>query len=593
MAEEENAAQALHADAATDTKEDAGESEEQPPLLPVGICLSGGGYRAAAFHLGALSYLHHLGWEKNLRMLSTVSGGTFVGARYAVSQVAGESFGEFFRSFYEFLRDADLVKLGLRRLAQGAVDVPSGRQDLIVSMAEIYARTFLAKDDGSPWLFGEILDALDRIDLDEVAFNTTEFRTGVDFRFQSSGRIGNGNVSIPRDVASQLRLADVTAMSSCFPGGFGPVAFPFDVHWPGGEVPEDVGDAFFHPDGSPRPLAVMDGGIYDNQGLEALILADGRAKDRGESGLGTIIVSDVDQPNDDLYPYPELEEPTGPTVDTGVKLGWIFAVFSLLTFVFVATHLVLDVARGTWSVVDLATQVTSLVLSGGVFGVLVYFRHEMRKALRRLPQVGLHAWRDLRKLKLETLAEMLYTRAGSLLAMASSIFMKRIRQLIDSEYYGRPEYRTRLVSNYVYLLTQPAMRSRLSRIPGVVVPTEGSALHRVAEAAATMATTLWFVPHRGWCQPSLVASGQASLVYALLQNLYVRNGNSVPKEGEEAELWERLREDAKRFRDEPYWLLARIRPGDYRLPPVECSCADALLPADELLAAGLGERHRR
>ena len=67
----------------------ASEVEAPPPTLPssIGICLSGGGYRAAAFHLGALAYLDHAGLATKLRAISTVSGGTFTGARYALSCV--------------------------------------------------------------------------------------------------------------------------------------------------------------------------------------------------------------------------------------------------------------------------------------------------------------------------------------------------------------------------------------------------------------------------------------------------------------------------------------------------------------------------
>ncbi|MGA7938035.1 MAG: hypothetical protein WCA35_31085 [Kovacikia sp.] len=40
----------------------------------IGLALSGGGYRAAAFHLGTLAYLHQIGLLQQLRRLSTVCG---------------------------------------------------------------------------------------------------------------------------------------------------------------------------------------------------------------------------------------------------------------------------------------------------------------------------------------------------------------------------------------------------------------------------------------------------------------------------------------------------------------------------------------
>ena len=72
--------------------------------IPIGLALSGGGYRAAAFHLGTMAYLEHVGLLPQLSRLSTVSGGTFTGARYILSLLEKkESFADFFNSFYQFL----------------------------------------------------------------------------------------------------------------------------------------------------------------------------------------------------------------------------------------------------------------------------------------------------------------------------------------------------------------------------------------------------------------------------------------------------------------------------------------------------------
>ena len=59
--------------------------------LNIGISFSGGGYRAAAFHLGTLSFLNkiHVSKEKTLldcvSVMSTVSGGTIRGLRYMLA----------------------------------------------------------------------------------------------------------------------------------------------------------------------------------------------------------------------------------------------------------------------------------------------------------------------------------------------------------------------------------------------------------------------------------------------------------------------------------------------------------------------------
>jgi predicted acylesterase/phospholipase RssA len=209
--------------------------------VSIGIALSGGGYRAAAFHLGTLSYLHRVQLLPQICRLSTVSGGTFIGAKYILSLVEGTDFPDFFRDFYQFLQTHDLIKAGLAELSQRSPQPPRERK-LITAMANVYANTFLQDADGNPYTLGQILDA--DIPVKEVAFNTTEFRTGVAFRFQKSAKntalIGNGNVSIALEDAKKIRVADIVAASSCFPGGFEPLAFPQDFVWPQNQVPATV-----------------------------------------------------------------------------------------------------------------------------------------------------------------------------------------------------------------------------------------------------------------------------------------------------------------------------------------------------------------
>src|SRR4051794_34662222 len=64
----------------------------QPTEQRIGLALSGGGARAMAFHLGCLRALHELGILSRVRILSTVSGGSVIGALYATTD---ESFSAF------------------------------------------------------------------------------------------------------------------------------------------------------------------------------------------------------------------------------------------------------------------------------------------------------------------------------------------------------------------------------------------------------------------------------------------------------------------------------------------------------------------
>jgi NTE family protein len=53
------------------------------PPPDIALCLSGGGYRAAIFHLGAVRWLNEIGWLPRLSMISSVSGGSILAGHLA------------------------------------------------------------------------------------------------------------------------------------------------------------------------------------------------------------------------------------------------------------------------------------------------------------------------------------------------------------------------------------------------------------------------------------------------------------------------------------------------------------------------------
>ncbi len=68
-----------------------GPGAAQPERVEEGraLCLSGGGYRAMLFHLGALWRLYELRWLVSLNRISSVSGGSIVAARLALKWSRG------------------------------------------------------------------------------------------------------------------------------------------------------------------------------------------------------------------------------------------------------------------------------------------------------------------------------------------------------------------------------------------------------------------------------------------------------------------------------------------------------------------------
>src|SRR5689334_22065988 len=54
----------------------SGHDDSQTPAEGMALCLSGGGYRAMLFHLGALWRLNEIGYLPKLDRISSVSGGS-------------------------------------------------------------------------------------------------------------------------------------------------------------------------------------------------------------------------------------------------------------------------------------------------------------------------------------------------------------------------------------------------------------------------------------------------------------------------------------------------------------------------------------
>jgi predicted acylesterase/phospholipase RssA/uncharacterized Zn-finger protein len=75
----------LHTDEAhpPECRWDAGVAPRQPPpRAHIALCLSGGGFRAALFHLGVLKRLHELDLLKYVEIISAVSGGALTAALF-------------------------------------------------------------------------------------------------------------------------------------------------------------------------------------------------------------------------------------------------------------------------------------------------------------------------------------------------------------------------------------------------------------------------------------------------------------------------------------------------------------------------------
>jgi integrative and conjugative element protein (TIGR02256 family) len=266
----------------------SGNSYSRPKI---GLTLSGGGSRAIAFHLGCLRALHDKGILENIEAISTVSGGSVLGALYVYGN---ESFEEFEKKVVGLLKKGlfwNIVKqtfLSYRFpqivgtvLTSGLIEkvstlfggiVSSGLKLLhITHIPNIpklpyrrrVSRTVAFEDVLKKRLFGDMTLADSRKNGTNIIINACELRTGSAFRFGNKetgswryGSLENNNVPLSLAVAASAAY---------------PVFLP--------AIDKDF--VFLDKQGRPSSKRVIltDGGVFDNLGVTPF--EPGRSKDYG------------------------------------------------------------------------------------------------------------------------------------------------------------------------------------------------------------------------------------------------------------------------------------------------------------------------
>ncbi|RJR46449.1 MAG: patatin-like phospholipase family protein [Desulfobacteraceae bacterium] len=547
----------------------------------IALCLSGGGYRAAGFHLGTFDYLEHLGLLSKVSILSTVSGGTFVGIPFAVSLVEKDPFSKLFNDCYKFIRDQRYMENILQFLGTERPDRPGCRRNMIQAAAELYANSFLRDSrTGKPYLFETLLDS--DVPLTAI-FNATSFYSGESFVFQKGEKgasfAGSFQGHLPKEKIGSIRLGDIAAASSCFPGGFEPLAFPQDFVWE--KAPSLAECRTPLSVRMPETIPLMDGGVADNVGLTTALLAI----ESGEDDPDLIIASDVDRKPIDLYPDFPLK-PNGPSfIQKLSRIGmtiqslhfWLIAVVVFLASAMIGEGIYTwrQFEREGFRWLPLFFYLVALMLSIGVGGGILFVCRLFRQGLlgwfdEKMGGEKGRSWKIFKKLTLGHAANMVKVRISSIFAMTSNIFMNCIRELAYVVTKFNPDYNYRFVEDTIYrvrekmgsdffdnVLTPP----QDERIPGRKYPSEK--LLSVVDAIMNMDSTLWW--QKEYQLPCLVACGQISLCVSMYDR-YFELGRRDP---EIQELLNRLAEDWKLLNENPYHFLEERYPdlGPFPLPP--------------------------
>jgi NTE family protein len=234
-------------DAASPVTEDGADEPEEG----VALCLSGGGYRAMLFHVGALWRLNELGFLPKLERVSSVSGGS----------IAAATLGRRWRRL-EFDEDGTAraftaeVVAPLRRLASTTIDRSSiiggilqPRRTVAEKVAEAYRKHLFDN---------ETLQHLP--DRPRFVINATNVQTGSLWRFSKPYM---ADYRVGMYPAPRVELAVAVGASSAFPPVLSPVRLTVDES---GYSQDGRGELFRAPF-TTNPV-LTDGGVYDNLGLE-------------------------------------------------------------------------------------------------------------------------------------------------------------------------------------------------------------------------------------------------------------------------------------------------------------------------------------
>lgn len=521
----------------------------ETPFKSIGLTLSGGGYKAAAFHLGTLSYLRNLGLDTNIHALSTVSGGTITGIAYVMSLLSDEDFEVFFEMHKKFLINVNMLEESLEYLSGGDLKVPSGRKNLIVAASRAYSEKLLKKEDGR-YFFSEILDS--DIPLSEIIINTTELTHGLDFRFQKSRKnlpSGNKEIRIAANEIKNASIADMVAASTCYPGALEPIGFPFDFTWKNGEIPKKVYDKFAE-GGEKSSMGLIDGGVYDNQGIESIMIAD----ERLDFNLSHIIVSDVSSYSDNSFRFNDGKKVSSLTLgsfDIMLRAVIILCLFTSVTMVF---HLIKGLFDGSFDPVSsIFSYIIPLILSLSSASIVFWLRRKAKSVISEIPLIGNSLWEDLKKFTIDQMVNGILVRVSSLFNVATEVLTKRVRSLVYLVFYTDKRYDNKRVSNLLETL-----------VKGRKLPTLPPEVKKPSTQIIDIATKASRVEAAAWLEErsdlkNLISTGQFTTCYNLIKFIVRIHGDDPEKyDADLKKQWDKLISDWDMFVENPFFLYENI-----------------------------------
>ena len=228
------------------------EPDRADPTAGTALCLSGGGFRAMLFHLGVVWRLNDAGWLPRLDRVSSVSGGSITAGLLAArwTQLGFDEDTGVAGRFVEQIAEP------LDEFATRRVDTPSILSGLAmpgVSIGERVAGVYRKE------LYGDTT-LQDMPDTPRFIINATNIETGslVLFSRREITDMLVGTVPSP-----EVPISVAVAASSAFPPFLSPLVIDLsEFPW------QTDAENIYTSAGFRGKVALSDGGVYDNLGLE-------------------------------------------------------------------------------------------------------------------------------------------------------------------------------------------------------------------------------------------------------------------------------------------------------------------------------------
>ncbi len=244
----------------------------------VALCLSGGGFRAALFHLGALRRLNELGILSKLDTITSVSGGSVTAAHLADRLRPWPTPGSVVSDWEEKVARPFRDFAG-RNLRTGPVLAAFLPWNWPRQGSQVDALAARYEKDLTKLKLAELPEARPRF-----VFCATDMAFGVNWIFERD-RVGDYRAGYIAP-APDWPVARAVAASSCFPPVLRPMRLSLrPEELVGGNIP-----AGRDRDKLVSGLELTDGGLYDNMGLEpawrsheVVLVSDGGATFKFES----------------------------------------------------------------------------------------------------------------------------------------------------------------------------------------------------------------------------------------------------------------------------------------------------------------------